>query len=63
MSSSTNNWRERRTEHRLYAEIITDITNGTQNINTHNRTTQNTTNLSNTDTTIKPGVNSCEREW
>ena len=35
----------------------------TQNVNTHNRTTQSTKNLSNTDTIIKPGVNSCAREW
>ena len=43
MSSSTNNGRRRRTEHRFYAEIVTDITtqHGTQNIKTHNSTTQN----------------------
>ena len=26
MSSLTNNWGERRTEHRVYAEIVTNIT-------------------------------------
>jgi len=26
MNPPTNNWRLRRTEHRLYAEIVTDIT-------------------------------------
>jgi len=26
MSPPTNNWRWRRTEHRFYAEIVTDIT-------------------------------------
>ena len=43
MSSSTNNGRRRRTEHRFYAEIVTDITaqHGTQNIKTHNSTPQN----------------------
>jgi len=30
MSPPTNSWRKRRTEHRLYAEIVTDIT--TRNI-------------------------------
>ena len=35
---------------------------GTQNVNTHNRTTQKTKKMSNTDSTNKPGVNSCARE-
>jgi len=26
MSPPTNNWRQRRTEHRCYAEIVTDMT-------------------------------------
>jgi hypothetical protein len=35
---------------------------GTQNVDTHNRTTQKTKKMSNTDPTNKPGVNSCARE-
>ena len=34
----------------------------TQNVKTHNRTTQKTKNMSNTDPIKKPGVNSCARE-
>jgi hypothetical protein len=34
----------------------------TQNVDTHNRTTQKTKKMSNTDSTNKPWVNSCARE-
>ena len=40
MSPPTKNWRQRRTEHRLYAEIATDTQHETQNAKTHNRTSQ-----------------------
>ena len=36
MNPHTNNFRQRRTEHRFYAEIITDIT--TKNVKAFNRT-------------------------
>jgi PKD repeat protein len=35
---------------------------GTQNVNTHNRTTQKNNEMSNTDPTNKPGVSACARE-
>jgi len=38
ISPLTNNWRKRRTEHRLYAEIVTDIT--TRNPEYINKVTQ-----------------------
>jgi hypothetical protein len=37
MSPSTNNWRERRPEHRFNAEIVLDITTWTQNVTTHHK--------------------------
>jgi hypothetical protein len=44
-------------------EIITTSQHGTQNVKTHNRTTQQKTkNMSNTDPTKKWGVNSSARE-
>ena len=44
-----------RNEYRFYVEIVADVT---QNVKTHNRTTQKTKNRSNTDSTKKSGVNS-----
>ena len=38
ISPLTNNWRKRRTEHHLYAEIVTDIT--TRNTEYINKVTQ-----------------------
>ena len=55
MRPPTNNWRLRRTEHRFYEEIITDIT--TRNVKTHKRKTQTIKKMSNTDPTKKPGMN------
>ena len=45
MRHPTNNWRKRRTEHRLYA----DITTRNSERNEHNRTTQKNKKMSNTD--------------
>jgi hypothetical protein len=53
MRPPTNNWRLRRTEHRFYEEIITDIT--TRNVKTHKRKTQTIKKMSNTDPTKKTG--------
>jgi len=51
-----------RTEHRLYAEIVTDITSR----NTERKDTKDITKTNkfrNTDPNITPGVNSGAREW
>jgi hypothetical protein len=61
MSPPTNNWRLRRTEHRLHLEAATDITR-TKNVKKHSRTIQKTKHMSNTDPTNKPGVKSGARE-
>jgi hypothetical protein len=53
-SPPTNNWRKRQTEHRFYAEIVTE--HRTQNAKTHNRTTRKTKKMSKMYPTKKPGV-------
>ena len=55
MSPPINNWRYRPTEHRHYAEIVTDIT--TPNSKQKDNTKIKTINMSNTNPTKKPGVN------
>ena len=49
MHPPTNNWRQRRTEHRFYVEITTRNS-------ARNRTTQNTKKMSNTDPTKNGGL-------
>jgi hypothetical protein len=46
----------------IYLEIVADNTHGTQDVKKHNMTTQKTKKMSNTDTTIKSGMNSGARE-
>ena len=63
MSAHTNNWwRYRRTKHRFYAKSHRTSQHRTQNVKTHNRTTEKSKKMSNTDPTKKPGQNSGARE-
>jgi len=50
---SSNNWRQRRTEHRFMWNR-----NGTKNVKKHNRNTYTTKQMSNIDPTTKPEVKS-----
>jgi hypothetical protein len=55
MNPPTNNWGQRRTEHRLYEETVTDIT--TRNLERKGTTHKKYLKMSNMDPTKKPGVN------
>jgi hypothetical protein len=51
MIPPTNNWRYRRTEHRFMRKSLRTSQHGIQNVKTHNRTTQKTKKMKNTDHT------------
>ena len=53
--NKTNNWRQRRTEHRFMRESQQISQHGTQNVKTHKRTTPKTKKMSNTDPPTNPG--------
>ena len=63
MSPPTRNWRQRRTEHRFNAEIVTDITTwNSEGKDTQQDNTKKTKGLDNTDPIKTMGVNSCALE-